>query len=285
MNPLVSIIVPAYNRETLIVDTLESVHAQTYRPLEVLVVDDGSRDGTAAVASSWISGRGTTEVRLVSLGANAGKSAAVNRGIAESRGAYVAVVDSDDLLEPEAVLRQVSFLEKHPECGMVFSPARLLQNDGSIDGVGGGSEWNREIDDFVREAGELHTRVNTIVSSSVLLRRSVLDRTGGLDQALRYTHDWDLWIRVAAESRIGFLPTPLVRYRVDSPGSSSANRIGTFLEVLQILRRFPARDRRMSLRRHLRFYVGLCLREGRFGEALKILVSVLRPAESGRSHE
>lgn len=278
MSSLVSIIIPSFNRKTLIEETMESVRTQSYEELEMIVVDDGSTDGTSHVVKSWIEKHGKKRARLIVLQKNAGKSSAVNRGIKESGGTYIAVLDSDDLLEQEAVEKQVDFLERHPECGMVFGPARIIGKDGVEIAIEGTWGLNRETHDLVGACGDLHSRVNSIVSSSVLMRRSILERVGGLDVGLRFTHDWDLWIRIADASRIGFLPTPVVRYRLDSPGSSSANRIGTFKEIVALLDRYPARGRLVSLLRHARFYAAQCFRDGRSREGLSILGQAFRNA-------
>jgi glycosyltransferase involved in cell wall biosynthesis len=274
MSALVSVIVPAYNREALVEETLESIRRQSYRDRETLIVDDGSSDGTAQVVRTWLVHHSDARGKLLTMKKNSGKSAAVNAGVAESRGEYIAILDSDDLLEPDTLARQVAFLEKHPECGMVFGLARMLEKDGSVGHLEGGIGLNRDSLDFVGDAGDLLLRVNPIVSSSVLMRRSAVIQVGVLNDRLRYVHDWEYWIRLSGICKIGFLHAPLVRYRVSSPNSSSANRIGTFKEVAALLelRKTASRTGRLgSLMRHVRFYMLLSLRDGRFLDAVRIL--------------
>ena len=122
-NPLVSVIVPVYNGERYLAATLESVLAQDYRPLELLVVDDGSTDGSAAVARSF------PGARLVQQ-RNAGAATARNTGIAESRGDLLAFLDSDDLWLPRKLSLQVGYLVSHPETGFVLTRQRIVLEPG-----------------------------------------------------------------------------------------------------------------------------------------------------------
>lgn len=274
MKPSVSIIVPAYNREGLITATLDSVLHQAYDPLELIVVDDGSKDRTAEIATMWMAQHPEMNGRVICLSRNQGKSEAVNTGIAVAGGEYLAILDSDDLLEPGAIGQQVHFLDGHPSCGMVFARARLLYENGVSDRIEGGG-LSGESDDYVRDAGSLVTHVNPVVASSVLLRRSVVSRIGGLDQTWRIIHDWDYWIRVSRVSKIGFLNVPLVQYRVGSSNSLSTNRQGTFAEVMRYIAAqasgTPRGDRLMSVLRHTRYYVRESVQEGRIWDAIALL--------------
>ena len=106
---MVSVVIPAYNRERYLADAVDSVLAQTFTDFELLIVDDGSRDRTVEIAKSYRDPR----IRLVRHERNRGVAAARNTGVAEARGAYVAFLDSDDVAYPDRLARQVAFLDAH----------------------------------------------------------------------------------------------------------------------------------------------------------------------------
>ena len=126
-SPLVSVVVPAYNAAWSLDETLASVCAQTYRDIEVLVVDDGSSDATAELATAW--SRRDARVRLISK-ANGGVASARNRGMREARGVYVAPIDADDLWEPDHLERQVAALEAAgPDACMAFAESVFVDSN------------------------------------------------------------------------------------------------------------------------------------------------------------
>jgi GT2 family glycosyltransferase len=236
MSGLVSIIIPAYNRSQLIVETLESVRAQTYSPLEIFVVDDCSTDDTEAVVSIWKKEHFSAHITLLSLEKNVGKSAAVNKAIACSSGEYLMILDSDDLLFPDAIRYEVDFLKRFPDVGAVFGNAYVLRdNKKTKEPYGALFTHMEEFTDLQQVYGDLLLQCNAIVASTVLLRRDVMQRVGDLNPAQRYVHDWDYWIRISRKSRIGYINKQILYYRIQSPGSSSANRFGTFTETMDLL--------------------------------------------------
>lgn len=211
MNPLVSVVIPAYNRATLIGETLESVYGQTYEPLEVIVVDDGSSDSLEAALSPYIP-RG---LRLIRHEVNKGAPAARNTGIAAARGEFVAFLDSDDLWEPEKTARQVEkMLASTLDTALVYSGIRKIDQDGRFLGFKTPAKKGEIYLDLLAE--------NWIGSTSTaLVRASALAHVGGFDTTLRSRQDLDLWLRLAREFRIDFVDAPLVIYRVHTDRISS----------------------------------------------------------------
>ena len=217
--PMVSVIVPAYNASATVEETLRSALAQTLREIEVLVVDDGSTDGTASVVERVA--EGDSRVRLIRQ-ENAGVAAARNAAIAASRGRYVAPLDADDVWYPEKLAAQVARMERGGAgMGMVYTWMVLMDEDSRVFGEA-----------FpCRAEGDLYlplVYVNFLGCASVpLFRRSALDAVGGYDPTLRARggegcEDWDISLRVAAEYAVGCAPGHLVGYR-DGPTSMSHN--------------------------------------------------------------
>ncbi|WP_264326119.1 glycosyltransferase family 2 protein [Romeriopsis navalis] len=208
--PLVSVIVPAYNAEDFIAETLDSVLQQTYGNLEVVVVDDGSDDRTAAIVAAI--GDRDDRVRLISQG-NAGVAAARNLGIAQSSGSLIAPLDADDLWHCSNLERQVACLLTHGEStGVVYT-------------------WSLDIDESNQLTGDFHaSKAEGMIyklllchnflgnASASLIRRSCLEQVQGYSVALRAAgvqgcEDWDLYLRLAARYEFRVVPEFLVGYR------------------------------------------------------------------------
>jgi glycosyltransferase involved in cell wall biosynthesis len=186
------VIVPAYNSERYLGEALDSAFAQRYDPLEVIVADDGSTDGTARVARSY------PEVRLLSL-AHGGVSAARNAAIAASRGGLLAFLDSDDLWVPGKLDAQVGLLERNPHIGYCFTRMWNFLEPGH-----GAPAW------VLPEGIDCVSCVSTL--SSVVVRREVVDRVGDFDTALTWGGDTD-WILRAQVAGIPYASVPEVYLR------------------------------------------------------------------------
>ncbi|MEZ5294605.1 MAG: glycosyltransferase family A protein [Vicinamibacterales bacterium] len=198
----IAVVIPAFNAAATIGDTLRSVYAQTLPAREVVVVDDGSTDDTARVAS-------TCGARVISL-PNRGAAAARNVGIANTTAPWIAFLDADDEWVPDKLERQSAGQQGRP---MSYTDAWI------VDGL-----TERRVSAIapcpsgaILEALVLN---NVITLSSVLVRRDVLAEAGGFPEALRVVHDWPLWLRIAAAHDVQFVGHPLVRYRVSPTGIS-----------------------------------------------------------------
>jgi glycosyltransferase involved in cell wall biosynthesis len=177
-DPLVSVIIPAYNAADLLDEGIQSVRRQEHRPLEIIVVDDGSTDQTPAVAR-----QAGPEVRYLAQ-ANAGPGAARNRGIAAAAGELIGFLDDDDLWSADKLAVQVAMLRARPELdGVQGRLQRLVQ----VEGVNGVGQW-----------AALGSPEWAVSLGSALFRRPLLDRVGRFDESLRFTDDFD-WLLRAAE--------------------------------------------------------------------------------------
>jgi Glycosyl transferase family 2 len=212
--PLVSVIVPAHNARLTIVEAVASALAQTYRPLEVVVVDDGSADNTAAVVREGFDG----DVHVISA-PHRGRGAARNTGLAAGRGTYVQFLDADDLLAPEKVEAQIAFLEANPQYGVAYGPVEYFAADDPS------HRW-RPIRRDAYPSGDVLAHMvddGLLLPISAVVRASVVRAVGGFDESLQSNEDWDLWLRIAASGvQFAFFPPDRVvaRYRVRPHGPS-----------------------------------------------------------------
>jgi glycosyltransferase involved in cell wall biosynthesis len=197
--PLVSVVVPTYNYGHFIAQTLESLRAQTYPNWECVVVDDGSSDDTRAVVAR----HAAEDARIKYLWQrNRRQGAAKNNGIRNSAGEYLQFLDADDLIEPLKLERQVEFLERHPEVGIVYGGVRFFLTEDA--GARLHSMWGDDRPWMPGTSGEGRevllalTRANIMAVNSPLVRRSVVDAVGLFDERLPPAEDWDYWIRCAA---------------------------------------------------------------------------------------
>ena len=193
----VSVVIPTYNRADFVREAITSVLQQDYPDIELIVVDDGSRDGTAAV----VSGFGPAVQYLWQE--NRGVSAARNRGVASSTGDLIAFLDSDDLWLPNKVSAQVAYFEAQAEAQACHTDEIWIRrgvrvNERHIHRKQGGWQFLASLPRCV------------ISPSAVMMRRTLWDRLGGFDESLPACEDYDLWLRLTAVVPVGFLPERLV---------------------------------------------------------------------------
>ncbi len=210
-DPLVSVVIPAYNAERWIIHTLESATAQTLRAIEILVVDDGLSDGTADLAENFASH--DPRVRIIRQD-NQGVGAARNTAIQLARGAYVAPLDADDLWQPTKLEKQVACMERYGErIGMVYCDSRFIDESGTPLAHGG---------EFISMLGNCRKRLiyyNFLGNASVplfkteALRRCGLYLTREEQYGSQGCEDWDLALRVAEQWDVAAVPERLVGYR------------------------------------------------------------------------
>jgi glycosyltransferase involved in cell wall biosynthesis len=182
---LVSVIVPFFNAERFLQDAIESVLIQHYRPLDVILVNDGSTDGSGPLAKQVVAVR--PGVRLLQLTTNRGPSAARNEGLSEAAGSYVTFLDADDVMLPDRVSSQVAYLAQHPEVDVVLCGEELVLEAGAPH-------------DLIRRRspqGGSHPHI-----MSMMVRRSAFDRVGAFEPSLTVGEDLD-WLFRAGRARLG----------------------------------------------------------------------------------
>ncbi len=211
--PLVSAIVLSYNNARYVEETLESIRAQTYAALELVVVDDASSDDSVRRIRAWQLARGYP-LTLLENPVNRGVCRALNRALEVSQGAFVAAVASDDLWYPEKLGRQVALLRDAGDgVGMVYSDADRIDEQGSACPGRFIEQWRpdgRPADEAVFEALE---EGNFVPAPATLVRRSCYQRLGPYDETLAY-EDWDMWLRIAHAYRVAYSDYVAAAYRV-----------------------------------------------------------------------
>ncbi|HZQ91931.1 MAG TPA: glycosyltransferase family A protein [Terriglobales bacterium] len=216
--PLVSAVIATYNRAYIVGEAIDSILAQTYPRVEVIVVDDGSKDGTPAVLSERYGDR----IRLISQ-KNAGPAAARNRGVQEARGDIITFLDSDDLWLPTYIERQVSVLNR----GGASMPCSLSNADLRIANESRGTAFQlarmfpAEREGIWLNPADVLASRYVMFNQMVAIRRQVLERIGGFDTTFKYGEDCDLELRLSLEGPWGFVRDPLVIYREGSANSFS----------------------------------------------------------------
>lgn len=231
--PKISVIVPTYNRADMLLQAIESVFAQTFQDFETIVSDDGSTDNTEEVVRQFGS-----RVRYLKNAHSGLPSVARNIALDAAQGKYIAFLDSDDLWLPDKLKTQVDVLDDHPQVGMVFSNAHVIDKHG-----------DRSAHLYLRQgqgqSGKIFLDLlndNFIITSTTLVRRSALEQVGKFHEAseLLVGEDYALWLFIALDWYAQYLEEPLICYR-DAPADSIRGKqdmAGYLRGMIYLLKRF-----------------------------------------------
>ena len=216
----VSVVIPTYNRAHLIEDALNSCFDQSYRPLEIIVVDDGSGDDTVHVVKRWKEQNSSEQLEVKYIHqSNSGGNAARNKGIKASTGEFVAFLDSDDVWGSDKLIKQMALFNQEPErLGAVYCGLREVDQSS-----------NKVLNDLERTYAEgdifsdILIRDVTGPTSTFVVRRTVFDQVGFFDEELQARQDWDMWIRISREYEIKAVRENLVDLRHHSGARTATN--------------------------------------------------------------
>lgn len=206
----VSVIIPLYNKAHYVSKSVESVMAQTFGDWELVVVDNGSTDGSGEIVARYNDPR----IKLLRLGENIGPGGARNRGVAESSAQYICFLDADDWWEPTFLEEMAGLIERHPDAG-IYGTGYYIVKSGKkrVAPIG--------IEEHFTE-GEINycqvyakTLCMPLTSISVCMPRTVFEEEKGFKPQLRLGEDFDLWIRIALKHKVVFLNKPLSNYNQD----------------------------------------------------------------------
>ena len=270
-NPLVSVVIATYNMATFLPLAVRSALAQTYRNIEMLIIDDGSTDTTAEHVAPFLA---DTRVRYLKQ-ANGGQAVAKNRGIREATGEYVAFLDADDLWTPDKLEAQLPLFAASPAVGVVYSAFAYIDEKGArLASVP--AKLHRG-----RVSGPLLI-FNFVGFSTSVVKRGCFQRLGCFNENLGMGIDYDLWLRFSTQYEFDYVDRPLLHYR-EWPGQMSRNwntRYRNGIEIMEnFLRDFPdAVDKRTANEAWAHTYSGFgrCMRESRRREALSLYLRALR---------
>lgn len=207
--PRVSVLMAAFNAERTLVEAVDSILKQTFADFEFIVVDDGSTDATGAILDTYQDAR----LRIIRQATNQGLVAALNSGLEQARGHYVARMDADDISLPERLRRQVEWLDRHPEVAVLATNAIRLDGAGCPIEVMSTPFRSPEVVGRRLAAG-----LCPLIHSSVMARRQILQSLGGYRAQFRHAEDFDLWLRVLQSSQVYVLPEVLHLYRSNTDG-------------------------------------------------------------------
>lgn len=255
---LVSIIIPNYNHARFVGGAIHSVLNQDYKNVEIIVVDDGSTDNSHEVIGQF-----GDQVKYI-YQENAGLSAARNTGIRASKGAFIGVLDADDMYEPAFISTLVSALESNPEAEGIYCGYQFVDQENNL---------LPQIENRPVPGDELYEALldgNFFVPESIFLRRYVYDDVGLFDEALRACEDWDVWLRVTKKYRIIHAPEILTRHRVLA-GSMSTDPLRMLNNRLAVLSKHVGEeplvgDSSIVHRAYGRAYLGSCVEYLQYGD-------------------
>jgi glycosyltransferase involved in cell wall biosynthesis len=257
--PRVSVIMPAHNSELYIEDAVRSVLGSGEPDVEVVVVDDGSTDGTAAAVRAIDDSR----INLITIAPSGGPARPRNVGIAHARAPFVAMLDSDDILKPGRLGASVDILERCPTAGFAFSNFERMDPDGnifetsfsyaypvfrSLESHPAGGDW-RLIPQKELARGLLYE--NFIGTSGVVMRRQLVNELGGFDETLRNGDDLDLWFRLAHCCDAAYSPSLAYSYRILANSVARGPPLRTAMSRIKVLQRERKRWRERAARRQL----------------------------------
>jgi glycosyltransferase involved in cell wall biosynthesis len=204
VSPRVSVIIPVYNAEEYLAETIRSVFAQTYRDYEIIAVDDGSTDNTLHALRRF-----EPQIKVLAK-TNGGPASARNLAINNSTGEYIAFLDSDDIWIEDKLEEQVAFLDKNTEMGLLFGEALMFVTVNSEKKVQGKIGYTRDPRFCQLLYGDF------IPNSTVIIRRACIDKIGLLNESkeLIAVEDYEYWMRIAKVFPIAGIPRPLAYYRI-----------------------------------------------------------------------
>ena len=226
MTAKISVIMATYNRATLIVEAIESVYAQNYHNLELIVVDDGSVDNTVDVIQPWIARDDFIFLQQI----NQGQPAAQNLALTRATGDFICFLDSDNIWLPGKLNRQLAFMAEHPEVDILYGD--LITIDGE------GRETGRH--NMPRYSGRIYRELlkdNCVSGNTAMMRRHCLERCGPFDASVRVAADFEMWLRYSPHCTFHYLPEFFAKYRV-FPDQISSDKERRFNSVKTSMTKF-----------------------------------------------
>ena len=231
MTPKITVIMPTYNRARYIAEAIRSVQSQTLREWEMIVIDDGSTDGTEKIVREIAA----TDPRISYFKneKNLGIAKTRNRGVSLAKADYVAMLDSDDIwTSPDKLSKQLDAILKNKKLGIVGVSARFIDEDGKVVG----KQTHFPTDDVGIRKTELYR--NILMQSGLLIRKSAIEKAGGYDPGFTICDDHDLWLKIGKDWQFMILPSVDLSYRLHASGITKTKHFKTSKEEMKILFKF-----------------------------------------------
>jgi len=208
MDPKISIIIPTYNQAESLQETIESVLNQTYKNIEIIIVDDGSTDNTLEIISSF-----DNDKIICIQQENKGAGNARNRGIKKANGKYIAFLDSDDLWLKNKLRKQIDFMKQNPEIGLLGTGCYQMIDINKI--------IHKKIFPFENKILQKDLiKYNPFIQSSVMIRKDIFNSVDLYDEKFKESEDYDLWLRIAQKHKVANLQEALVVKKYNEKGLS-----------------------------------------------------------------
>lgn len=235
---LISVVIPVFNSEKYITECLDSVLSQSYKNLEIIIVDDGSTDKTVELINGYKS-----DLIKVYSQKNSGQAIARNVGVEKATGEWIAFIDSDDKWFKDKIEMQLEYCEKYVWSHSDYYFIGDIHKPQTRSSYFVSNQSGYAFDKLVIE--------NTIATSSVIIKKSIFQEFGGFNTAYRALQDWDLWLKVSKEYEIGYLDKPLAEYRVHSSSVSRSTR-KTFPYHMEVISRIFSDEGIAADKKHLK---------------------------------
>lgn len=255
--PMVSVVTPTYNRADFLAEAIDSVLAQTYTRFEMIIVDDGSTDGTRELVERYSD---DPRIRYF-YQENQGQSVARNWGIAEAKGEFVCFLDSDNAWFPHKLERSLDVFRANPSVDIVYGDNVLIDEHGRESGR----------DSMVRHSGRITSELlkdNFVTMNTTMTRRRCLEEMGGFNPNDPVADDYGLWLRLSSRYKFEYVPEVFGKYRVMS-NQISSNKDKRFWSneriLTEFLRDFPTAVTRSQARRGMSFFY---LRRARYEQSM-----------------
>lgn len=243
-SPFVSVIIPTYNRAQLLVKALQSVLNQTYQNFEILIIDDNSSDNTSEIINNFKDDR----IKYFQLSKNQGAPAARNNGIKNAIGELIAFLDSDDQWLETKLEKQIELFNKDKNIGLVYTGIKTINN-------------NFPIITLPQKRGDLSKAIliknHVGTTSSVMVKKDLIDEVGGFDLTFTSCQDWDLFIRLSQKCEFDFVEEPLVLYFEHSGVRISTNSKSVVYGHLTIHKKHSKLIKRLSISEIQQHYLNI----------------------------
>jgi glycosyltransferase involved in cell wall biosynthesis len=225
--PTISVVIPAYNAERTVLETIESVQQQAFSDFEIIVINDGSTDGTLKLLQSIQDER----LKIFSY-ENGGLPVARNRGISHATGEFIAFLDADDLWTPDKLELQLAALQQHPEAGVAYSWTYFKYDKEEYSYADESSFFEGNVYPDLLVRNFLHN------GSNPLIRRQAIESVGFFEPTLKSCEDWDYYLRLAAKWHFALVPKSQIIYRQSSSSMTSKVEVMEKYQLIVIERAF-----------------------------------------------